>query len=60
MNSITIFLSELNYLKLNKVVNESSDLNALDITKVVKEGDMYDVTLEYERLDFLIIQLLAR
>ena len=60
MNSITIFLTELNYLKLNKVVNESSDLNALDITKVVKEGDMYDVTLEYERLDFLVIQLLAR
>ena len=60
MNSITIFLTELNYLKLNKVVNESSDLNALDITKVVKEGDMYDVTLEYERLDFLVIQLLTR
>ena len=60
MNSITIFLTELNYQRLNKVVNESSDLNALDIVKVVKEGDMYDVTLEYERLDFLIIQLLAR
>jgi hypothetical protein len=60
MNSITIFLTELNYQRLNKVVNQASDLNALDITKVVKEGDMYDVTLEYERLDFLIIQLLAR
>ena len=60
MKSITIFLTELNYQRLNKVVNQASDLNALDITKVVKEGDMYDVTLEYERLDFLIIQLLAR
>ena len=60
MNSITIFLTELNYQRLNKVVNQASDLNALDITKVVKEGEMYDVTLEYERLDFLIIQLLAR
>ncbi len=60
MNSITIFLTELNYQRLNKVVNQASDLNALDIVKVVKEGDMYDVTLEYERLDFLIIQLLAR
>jgi hypothetical protein len=60
MNSITIFLTELNYQRLNKVVNQASDLNALDITKVVKEGDMYDVTLEYDRLDFLIIQLLAR
>lgn len=60
MNSITLFLTELNYLKLNKVVNESSDFNTLDITKVVKEGEMYDVTLEYERLDFLIIKLLAR
>ena len=60
MNSITIFLTELNYQRLNRVVNQASDLNALDITKVVKEGDMYDVTLEYERLDFLIIQLLAR
>jgi hypothetical protein len=60
MKSITIFLTELNYQRLNKVVNQASDLNALDITKVVKEGEMYDVTLEYERLDFLIIQLLAR
>ena len=60
MNSITIFLTEENYQRLNKVVNQASDLNALDIVKVVKEGDMYDVTLEYERLDFLIIQLLAR
>ena len=60
MNSITIFLTELNYQRLNKVVNQHSDKNTLDITKVVKEGEMYDVTLEYERLDFLIIQLLAR
>ena len=60
MKSITIFLTELNYQRLNKVVNQASDLNALDIVKVVKEGEMYDVTLEYERLDFLIIQLLAR
>jgi hypothetical protein len=60
MNSITIFLTELNYQRLNKVVNQHSDKNTLDITKVVKDGIMYDVTLEYDRLDFLIIQLLAR
>lgn len=59
MESITIYLHQDNYLKLKKMV-ENTDTNGLKITREVKEGEFCDVTLEYLRLDALIIQFLIR
>ena len=59
MNTIELMLTKANYLKVKKLIGETSQ-NNLKIIDAKEELYGVDIVLQYERIDLLLIQLIQR
>lgn len=60
MSQIKLLLTKENYLKVKKMV-DSTTLNNLKIVETIEDKfKTYDIILQYDRIDLLIIQLIQQ
>lgn len=61
MNQITLLLTKENYLKVKKFVDSTTN-NNLKIVETTEDKFQvtYDIVLQYDAIDLLIIQLIQR
>jgi hypothetical protein len=60
MNKIKLLLTKENYLKVKKMI-DSTTLNNLKIIDTIEDKfETYDIILQYDRVDLLIIQLIQQ
>ena len=60
MNKIQLLLTKENYLKVKKMV-DSTTLNNLKIFETIEDKfETYDIILQYDRIDLLVIQLIQQ
>lgn len=60
MNQIKLLLTKENYLKVKKMV-DSTTLNNLKIIDTIEDNfETYDIILQYDKVDLLIIQLIQQ
>jgi hypothetical protein len=60
MNTITLLLTKANYLKVKKLVDSNPQNNLKIIDTIEDKFQTYDIVLQYDKIDLLIIQLIQR
>ena len=60
MNTIALFLTKANYLKVKKLVDSNPQNNLKIIETIEDKFQTYDIVLQYDKIDLLLIQLIQR
>jgi len=60
MNTITLLLTKANYLKVKKLVDSNPQNNLKIIDTIEDKFQTYDIVLQYDKIDLLLIQLIQR
>lgn len=60
MNQITLLLTKENYLKVKKFVDSTTNNNLKIVETTEDKFQTYDIVLQYDKIDLLIIQLIQQ
>lgn len=60
MNQITLLLTKENYLKVKKLVDSTTNNNLKIVETTEDKFKTYDIVLQYDKIDLLIIQLIQQ